>query len=98
MANWEQLDKAFYDVVNNLTDKQWQLWREQQEQNRIIRQKQKEMEMEMQLLQLSFLSFAGKSFLTEKSVESINCSNIENIEITNSLNKIEQFNTYAFAA
>ena len=98
MAKWDKLDEEFYNVVNNFTDKQWQLWKEQQHQNRIIRKKQKEMEMEIHLLKLSFLSFEGQEFLTEESVENIKFSNIETIEVINNVNKIAKFAEYAFAA
>lgn len=98
MANWDKLDEEFYNVVNNLTDRQWHLWREQQHQNRMIRKKQKEMEMEIHLLKLSFLSFEGQEFLTQGSVENIKFSNIETIEVVNNVNKIAKLNEYALAA
>lgn len=98
MANWDKLDEEFYNVVNNLTDREWQLWRDQQHQNRMIRKKQKEMEMEIHLLRLSFLSFEGQEFLTQESVENIKFSNIETIKVVNSVNKIAKLDEYALAA
>jgi hypothetical protein len=98
MANWKKLDNAFYDVVNNLTDRQWQLWREQQYQNKIIRQNQKEMEMKSHLLRLSFASFKGQLFLTKEFVESIKVSNVENIEVANAVSSVTILNKYALAA
>lgn len=98
MANWDKLDEEFYNVVDNLTDRQWHLWREQQHQNRMIRKKQKEMEMEIHLLKLSFLSFEGQEFLTQGCVENIKFSNIETIEVVNNVNKIAKLNEYALAA
>ena len=100
MANWEKLDKEFYDVVNNLTAQQWQSWREQQNHNRMIRQHQKEMEMKMQLLKLSFASFNGKPFLIRQNVDFIELSKIENenIEVINNDNKIATSFKYALAA
>ncbi len=56
MDKWEKLDKEFYDVVDNLTDEQWQSWRKQQNHNRMIRKQQKEMEMEIHLNNLSTLN------------------------------------------
>ena len=55
MANWEKLDKEFYDVVNNLTAQQWQSWREQQNNNRMIRKQQKEMTRKIRKFLSSFL-------------------------------------------
>ncbi len=98
MANWEKLDKEFYNVVNNLTDEQWQLWRKQQNNNRIIRQKQKEMEMKMHLLKLSFFTFKGKKYFSKDSIENTSISNIKNIEVVNNVNRIAKLDEYALAA
>ena len=53
MDKWEKLDKEFYAVVNKLTDAQWSSWKQQQNQNRMIRKEQKEEEMEIHLNKLS---------------------------------------------
>jgi hypothetical protein len=114
MANWEKLDKAFYDVINNLTDEQWHNWRQQQHQNRKIRQQQKEKEMrahlirlqqkEMEarahLLKLSFDSFKGQSLFSNNSIEAINVSNNENNSFTvvNTVKGKTPLGDYALAA
>jgi hypothetical protein len=69
MANWDKLDKEFYEVVDNLTDEQWVSWGKQQHHNQLIRRFQKEMAMKMHLLKLSFLETKGHTIFQESNME-----------------------------
>ncbi len=43
MANWEKLDKQFYDLMNSFTDIAWETWMD----NRAAKKAMREMELKM---------------------------------------------------
>jgi hypothetical protein len=88
MANWDKLDKEFYEVVDKLTDEQWVSWRKQQHHNQLIRRFQKEMAMKIHLLKLSFFETQGHSVFRKSNMEEIEFSKMGSFKIANDPQKI----------
>jgi hypothetical protein len=98
MVNWEDLDREFYNVLNNMTDQQWHSWRSQQESNRALRQKQKELEMELHLLSLES-KLVRDEIILEQTYDSMCLSGIDNYRFDGFFDKKNTVNTaYALAA
>ena len=87
MANWEKLDREFYDVVNRLSDEQWHNWKEQQYHNRILRKIQKEMELQLHLLKLSYKPLQGDVLTSHSTVGNLEFSSINKLRVINTLDK-----------
>ncbi len=100
MANWDKLDKEFYEVVDNLTDEQWVSWRKLQHHNQKIRRFQKEMAMKIHLLKLSFRENKGHSILRESNIKQIEFDKMGSINITNDSKKVvpKDNSSYCLAA
>ena len=88
MANWDKLDKEFYEVVDNLTDEQWVSWRKLQHHNQKIRRFQKEMAMKIHLLKLSFLETKGHSILRESNIRQMEFDEMGSIKIAKDPKKV----------
>ncbi len=96
MSKWDKLNKAFDDVIDNMTDEEWQYWRDNQAQNQTLRQAKMKLEMEIHLQNLYFQSLEGiLIFQTPTSnilqYANINGAFINTFEVSNM--ELTEFNT-----
>ena len=48
MANWEKLNKEFDDLIDNLSDEEWNTWYENREEKRTVRRQKMLLEAQIQ--------------------------------------------------
>ena len=57
MANWKKLNKEFDEVLNNLTDEEWEGWYKHKEGKGAMKRKQLILDAKIQELKLDFCHF-----------------------------------------
>jgi len=56
MANWDVLDKEFYNLVDNLSESDWQKWEQARAQREMMRQASLELQAKIHLERLALLN------------------------------------------
>jgi len=61
MANWEVLDQEFYNVIDNLSDADWEAWERNRAQRKGMRQASLELQAKIHLERMALLQTFAKA-------------------------------------
>jgi hypothetical protein len=85
MANWELLDKEFYQVIDNLSEAAWQEWEQNRMQNKAMRRASMELHAKIHLERVALLNrFSDSPIFSGVKIPETNFSSI--VELTLEIN------------
>lgn len=101
MANWDVLDKEFYNLVDNLSESDWQKWEQERAQRKMMRQASLRLQAIIHLERTILLnSFVDTPPFFNDEVSKIDFSDIAGfvLESTVESNSYSEGSTFAMAA
>jgi hypothetical protein len=67
MANWDKLNQEFDNLLENISDQEWETWAQNREQKKIVRRLQLELKAKIQLCKIELDAFFTECQINENA-------------------------------